>query len=246
MRNDFCLQKSKSVSSVERFSRSERANKSSPPVLGGVPEPTVLSRMAKNGGGGLLSVSSVESVGDKSNSDAKKSVEIQRALLTKSNSESLNPNGKKSFKSVNQRSLSLWREKSVGDNHSEGVTSVSSVNQRSLSPWRENSVREKENSVRDKKISVRDKNSAGDKTLEMALLRIETHSIDVTTCYHDWYRIGMALASHYGEAGRDYYHRISRFYPRYTPLETNQQYDRCLRYNTHRIRLGTLFYLLNI
>ena len=65
---------SKSVESVERFSRSERANKSSPPELGGVPEPTVLSRMAKNGGGGLLSVSS-----------------------------------------VNQRSLSLWREKSVGD-----------------------------------------------------------------------------------------------------------------------------------
>jgi hypothetical protein len=80
----------------------------------------------------------------------------------------------------------------------------------------------------------------------MALRRIELHHIDVTTHYHDWYRIGMALASHYGEAGRDYYHRISRFYPRYTPLETNQQYDRCLRYNTHRIRLGTLFYLLNI
>ena len=59
----------------------------------------------------------MSSVGDKSNSDAKKSVEIQRALLTKSNSESLNPNGKKSFKSV----------QSVGDNHSEGVTSVRSV-----------------------------------------------------------------------------------------------------------------------
>ncbi len=182
----------KSVESVERFSRSERANKSSPPVLGGVPE----------GGGGLLSVSSV---------------------------------------------------KSVGDNHSEGVTSVKSVNQRSLSPWRENSVRDKKISVRDKKISVkdkeisvRDKTSVEEKTLEMALRRIELHHIDVTTHYHDWYRIGMALASHYGEAGRDYYHRISRFYPRYTPLETNQQYDRCLRYNTYRIRLGTLFYLLNI
>ena len=57
------------------------------------------------------------------------SVEIQRALLTKSNSESLNPNGKKSFKSV----------ESVGDNHSEGVTSV----------------RKKEISVGREKISVR-------------------------------------------------------------------------------------------
>ena len=94
-------------------------------------EPTVLSRRAKNAS--ASSVSSVRekesSVRDKSNSDAKKSVEIQRALLTKSNSESLNPNGKKSFKSV----------ESVGDNHSEGVTSV----------------RKKEISVGREKISVR-------------------------------------------------------------------------------------------
>ena len=116
---------------------------------------------------------------------------------------------KKSFKSVNQRSLSLWREKSVGD-----------------------------------KTSQSDKNSVKKQTLETAIQRIEQHHIDVTTHYHDWYRIGMALASHYGEAGRDYYHRISRFYPHYTPQETNKQYDLCLRYNTHRIHLGTLFYLI--
>ena len=119
---------------------------------------------------------------------------------------------KKSFKSVNQRSLSLWREKSVGDKTSR-------------------SDKNSERSVRDK-------------TLETAIQRIEQHHIDVTTHYHDWYRIGMALASHYGEAGRDYYHRLSRFYPHYTPQETNKQYDRCLRYNTHRIHLGTLFYLI--
>lgn len=42
-------------------------------------------------------------------------MEIQRALLTKSNSESSNPNGKKSFQSVS----------SVGEkNNSEGVKSV--------------------------------------------------------------------------------------------------------------------------
>ena len=59
------------------------------------------------------------------------SVEIQRALLTKSNSESLNPNGKKSFQSV----------LSVGEkNNSEGVKSVDHrpLNRRSLSLWRKN------------------------------------------------------------------------------------------------------------
>ena len=100
-----------------------------------------------------------------------------------------------------------------------------------------------EESVGDK-TSQSDKNSVRDKTLETAIQRIEQHHIDVTTHYHDWYRIGMALASHYGEAGRDYYHRISRFYPHYTPQETNKQYDHCLHYNTHRIHLGTLFYLI--
>ena len=84
----------------------------------------------------------------------------------------------------------------------------------------------------------------GEKRVEMALHHIEQQGIDITARYHDWYRIGMALASHYGEAGRDYYHRLSRFYPRYTIEETNKQYDRCLRYNTHRIHIGTLLYLI--
>ena len=87
-------------------------------------------------------------------------------------------------------------------------------------------------------------NSVRNKTLETAIQRIEQHHIEVTTHYHDWYRIGMALASHYGEAGRDYYHRLSHFYPHYTPQETNKQYDHCLHYNTHRFHLGTLFYLI--
>ena len=59
------------------------------------------------------------------------SVEIQRALLTKSNSESLNPNGEKSFQSV----------LSVGEkNNSEGVKFVDRrpLNRRSLSLWRKN------------------------------------------------------------------------------------------------------------
>jgi hypothetical protein len=99
--------------------------------------------------------------------------------------------------------------------------------------------------------SVRDKHSIVHQpltinlTLESAIQLLETHAIDITTQYHDWYRIGMALASHYGEVGRNYYHRISRFYPRYTIEETNKQYNLCLKYNNYRIKLGTIFYLIN-
>ena len=82
-------------------------------------------------------------------------------------------------------------------------------------------------------------------TIEQMIQRIEAQQRDVTANYHDWFRIGMALANEFGEAGRTFYHRISCYYPRYTYAETNQQYDRCLRYNNYRIGFGTLIYLLN-
>jgi hypothetical protein len=74
--------------------------------------------------------------------------------------------------------------------------------------------------------------------------RLEALRRDVTTRYHDWFRIGMALATHFGESGRSLYHRISCYYPRYTKKETDEQYTRCLQYNHHRIRINSLFYLL--
>ena len=74
--------------------------------------------------------------------------------------------------------------------------------------------------------------------------RIEAQRRDVTACYYDWFRIGMALANQFGESGRTFYHRISCYYPRYTYAETNRQYDRCLRYNNYQVSLGTLIYLL--
>ena len=82
-------------------------------------------------------------------------------------------------------------------------------------------------------------------TIEQLICRLEAQRRDVTACYYDWFRIGMALANQFGESGRTFYHRISCYYPRYTYAETNRQYDRCLRYNTHRIGLGTLIYLLS-
>ena len=135
-------------------------------------------------------------------------------------------------------------EESRRDDITQAGVSTPANSKQTPKPRRGNKENSKEiNSVRSVS-SVRENNSEKKQTLETAILRIEQRGIDVTARYHDWYRIGMALASHYGEAGRDYYHRISRYYPRYTADETNKQYDRCLRYNTHRIHLGTLFYLI--
>ena len=236
----------KSVESVERFSRSERANRSSE-----------------------LSVLSVESVGDKTSQSDKNSVHSVRdkeISICSPSSLSVESVERFSRSEIANRSseLSVLSEESVGDKTSRSVNSERSVRDKEISICSPSSLsvesverfsrseranRSSELSVSSvesmgDKTSQSDKNSVRDKTLETAIQRIEQHHIDVTTHYHDWYRIGMALASHYGEAGRDYYHRLSRFYPHYTPQETNKQYDHCLHYNTHRIHLGTLFYLI--
>ena len=52
--------------------------------------------------------------------------------------------------------------------------------------------------------------------IEEIIQQIETKQIDIATAYSDWRDIGFALADGFGESGRDYFHRISKFYPAYT------------------------------
>ena len=77
-----------------------------------------------------------------------------------------------------------------------------------------------------------------------ALVRgIEQTGVDITGDYHQWMRIGFALASAFGEAGRGFYHRVSRFYVGYSNRDCNRQYDRCLKSGRGGVRLGTFVYL---
>ena len=77
-----------------------------------------------------------------------------------------------------------------------------------------------------------------------ALVRgIELSGVDITGDYHQWMRIGFALASAFGEGGRGFYHRVSMFYSGYSNVECNRQYDRCLRARGGGIGLGTFIYL---
>ena len=72
---------------------------------------------------------------------------------------------------------------------------------------------------------------------------IEQACVDITGDYHQWMRIGFALASAFGESGRGFYHRVSRFYSGYSNVECNRQYDRCLRARGSGVGLGTFIYL---
>ncbi|MDR1757001.1 MAG: DUF3987 domain-containing protein [Culturomica sp.] len=79
--------------------------------------------------------------------------------------------------------------------------------------------------------------------IETITARIEAATADIAPNYTDWRDTGFALADALGENGRNYYHRLSRFNPGYTPNETDQQYDNCLKAHGHGITIKTLYHL---
>jgi hypothetical protein len=55
--------------------------------------------------------------------------------------------------------------------------------------------------------------------------------------------LGFALADALGESGRNYYHRISRFYPKYNQTETDKQFSNCLKAHGDGVTIKTLYHL---
>lgn len=81
------------------------------------------------------------------------------------------------------------------------------------------------------------------KEVEEITSRIEGKSIDIASAYSDWRDIGFALSDGLGESGREFFHRISKFYPDYQPTECDKQYDKCLKSKKSGITVKTLFHL---
>lgn len=83
--------------------------------------------------------------------------------------------------------------------------------------------------------------NALDDDIEIVTQRIEAACKDITGDYATWRDLGFALSDALGENGRDYFHRISRFYPGYTEKEADSQYDKCLRAHGTGITIKTFF-----
>ncbi|MFW6257644.1 MAG: PriCT-2 domain-containing protein [Prolixibacteraceae bacterium] len=77
--------------------------------------------------------------------------------------------------------------------------------------------------------------------VETILQRIERHRIDLTCSYADWLKMAFAFADEFGTAGRDYFHRVSRFHPEYNPAGCNQQFDKCLKRGKSGISIKSFF-----
>ena len=84
---------------------------------------------------------------------------------------------------------------------------------------------------------------AANDDLELIVKRIESTAIDIAPNYADWRDLGFALADALGESGRNYFHRLSRFYPSYSQSETDKQYSACLASHGHGVTIKTLYHL---
>jgi len=82
--------------------------------------------------------------------------------------------------------------------------------------------------------------------LEAGLTWLERRGIDITSDESTWSNtIRLAIADTFGEAGREYFHRLSRIYSNYDPKETDQKYDWAVEHSRGVHTLGSIFHLLH-
>lgn len=76
---------------------------------------------------------------------------------------------------------------------------------------------------------------------EAVLREIEAGKIDITGNYGQWFEILCAIASTFGEDGREYAHAVSKWYDNYEPDETDYKYSEALKHD-YGYSIGTFFH----
>lgn len=77
--------------------------------------------------------------------------------------------------------------------------------------------------------------------VETIISLIEKHAIDITSSYDDWYKIAGALNEAFGESGREYFHRVSKYHHDYNPNSVDRKYNSCS--NMNKVTLSTFFHI---
>lgn len=71
---------------------------------------------------------------------------------------------------------------------------------------------------------------------------VEATGTDLTVNYDDWLKIAFALVDEFGELAAAYFHRISKFYPKYTHEECEKKYSKCVKTNGSGVKIEPLFH----
>ena len=83
----------------------------------------------------------------------------------------------------------------------------------------------------------------GANDIDYVVDQIKSNRVDITrSSYHIFLEIGFALASEYGERGRDYYHAIAQYSDKYNFDVCERQYNHCLKSGGNGVKIATLFY----
>lgn len=68
--------------------------------------------------------------------------------------------------------------------------------------------------------------------------------VDCVDDYRDWITVGFSLASHFGEAGRSYFHQLSSISSKYSPDITDKKYNNLLKSKAsgNKATIATIYY----
>jgi hypothetical protein len=67
--------------------------------------------------------------------------------------------------------------------------------------------------------------------------------IDLTSSYEDWRNLSFSLTATMGESGREWFHALSQFYDKYSPTETDKQFDASIKRNGYGFSEDFIFAL---
>lgn len=79
-------------------------------------------------------------------------------------------------------------------------------------------------------------------TVKHLCLKICAQKVDITENYFDWFRIGCVIANTFGIDGLNLYHKVSQFYPNYSPASCENQFYACLK-KKYDYSLGSLIHV---
>lgn len=77
--------------------------------------------------------------------------------------------------------------------------------------------------------------------VERIVSLIEQKGIDITNGYANWLKVGFALTSEFQEAGRGFFHRVSRQNAEYNTSDADKQYNKCLAARGDGVTIATFF-----
>ena len=96
-----------------------------------------------------------------------------------------------------------------------------------------------------KEIKVVPKVIYAENDFQHIIRTIHERNVCLADTYHEWLRMGFALAHKFGESGRDTFHEISSHSSKYSEQECDKQYDHCLKGAAREgVTIGTFYHYI--